>query len=144
MGEAFLIWHYCGKSFIDGCRLSKSQGSGGYMPTLHEIGNAGEGYVVEHLKGRGYTIDTGDTHTSGLADIEAHDKKGKMLIKVKSAVTDVPADLSAEEQRQVKSRAAKMGAVAWQAKVVLNTNLDLIGDIRWEQSGLDRISSSFH
>jgi hypothetical protein len=105
----------------------------GYMPTPHEIGNAGEGYVVEHLKGRIYTIDTWDTHTSGLADIEAHDNKGRMLVLVKSAVNDVPSDLSAEEQRHLKSRAAKRGAVAWQAKVVLNTNLDLIGDIRWKQ-----------
>jgi Holliday junction resolvase-like predicted endonuclease len=103
------------------------------MPTPYEIGNAGEGYVVDHLKGRGYTIDKWDTHASGSADIEAHDEKHKIFVQVKSAITDEPSNLSAKEQRNITSRATKIGAIAWEAKVILNTNLDLIGDIRWRQ-----------
>ncbi|MGB7993272.1 hypothetical protein [Methanoregula sp.] len=103
------------------------------MPTPKEIGNAGEGYVVEHLKGRGYTIDKSDTHASGLATIEAHEEKSKMLVLVKSAITDEPSNLSAKEQREITSRAKRIGAVAREAKVILNTNLDIIGDIRWRE-----------
>ena len=55
------------------------------MPTPKEIGNAGEGYVVEHLKGRGYTIDKSDMDASGLAP-SAHEEKSKMLVLVKSAI----------------------------------------------------------
>jgi Holliday junction resolvase-like predicted endonuclease len=103
------------------------------MPTPKEIGTAGEGYVVEHLKGKGYTIDKRDTHASGLADIEAHREKQKMLVLVKSAITDEPSNLSAKEQRDITSRAKTRGAVAWEAKVILNANLDIIGDIRWRE-----------
>jgi hypothetical protein len=100
------------------------------MPTPHEIGKAGEGYTVEFFKGKGFIIDKRDTHTLGTANIEAHNKEGKILVQVISAITDEPSDLSAKDQRNVKLRATRMGAVAWEAKVILNTNLDIIGDIR--------------
>jgi len=103
------------------------------MPTPHEIGNAGEGYTVEFLKGKGCIIDKWDTHTIGVANIEAHTEKNKILVKVISAIADEPSDISPKEQRDVTSRAKRMKAVAWEAKVILNTNLDIIGDIRWRK-----------
>ena len=103
------------------------------MPTLHEIGKAGEGYTVELFKGKGFTIDKLDTHTMGTANIEAHSKEGKILVQVISAVTDEPSDLSAKDQRNITLKATRIGAVAWEAKVILNSNLDLIGDIRLRQ-----------
>ena len=103
------------------------------MSTQQEIGKAGEGYTVEFFKGKGFTIDKLDTHTMGTANIEAHNKEGKILVQVISAITDEPSDLSAKDQRNVKLRATRIGAVAWEAKVILNSNLDLIGDIRLRQ-----------
>jgi hypothetical protein len=103
------------------------------MPTPHEIEKAGEGYTVEFFKGKGFTIDKWDTHTLGSANIEAHNKEGKILVQVTSAITDEPSNLSAKDQRNVKLRATRIGAVAWEAKVILNSNLDLIGDIRLRQ-----------
>jgi hypothetical protein len=103
------------------------------MPTPYEIGRAGEGYAVDDLKRKGFTIDKWDTHASGLGTIEAHEVGEKMLVLVKSALSDEPSDISAKEQRDIQSHAAKTGAVAWEAKVIVNTNLDLIGDIRWRQ-----------
>jgi len=100
------------------------------MPTPHEIKKAGEGYTVEFFKGKGFTIDKWDTHTLGSANIEAHSKEGKILVQVISAVTDEPSDLSAKDQRNITSRAKRIGAVAWEAKVIVNPNLDIIGDIR--------------
>ena len=69
----------------------------------------------------------------GSANIEAHNKEGKILVQVLSAVTDEPSDLSAKDQRNIKSRATRIGAIAWEAKVIVNTNLDIIGDIRLRQ-----------
>jgi len=103
------------------------------MPTPHEIGKAGEGYVVEWFKEKGYTIDKWDTHTLGSANIEAHNREGKILVQVIPAISDEPSDLSAKDQRNVKALATRIGAVAWEAKVIINTNLDLIGDIRLRQ-----------
>jgi hypothetical protein len=103
------------------------------MSTQQEIGKAGEGYTVELFKGKGFTIDKLDTHTMGTANIEAHSKEGKILVQVTSAITDEPSNLSAKDQRNVKARATRIGAIAWEAKVILNSNLDLIGDIRLRQ-----------
>ena len=103
------------------------------MPTSHEIAKAGEGYTVEFFKGKGYTIDKWDTHTQGTANIEAHNKEGKILVQVISAITDEPSDLSAKDQRNITLRATRIGAVAWEAKVIVNANLDIIGYIRLRQ-----------
>ena len=100
------------------------------MPTSHETAKAGEGYTVEFFKGKGFTIDKWDTHTLGTANIEAHNKESKIRVQVISAITDEPSDLSAKDQRKVTARAKRIGAVAWEAKVILNPNLDIIGDIR--------------
>jgi hypothetical protein len=102
------------------------------MPTheSHEIAKAGEGYTVEYFKGKGFTIDKWDTHTLGTANIEAHNHEGKILVQVIAAITNEPANLSAKDQRNVLARAKRIGAVAWEAKVILTTNLDLSGDIR--------------
>jgi hypothetical protein len=100
------------------------------MPTPHEIQKAGEGYTVEFFKGKGFTIDKWDTHTLGTANIEAHNNEGKILVQVISAITNEPSDLSAKDQRNIKLRATRTGAIAWEANVILNTNLDIIGDIR--------------
>jgi hypothetical protein len=100
------------------------------MPTPHEIKKAGEGYTVEYFKGKGFTIDKWDSHSTGTANIEAHNKEGKIRVQVISAVTDEPSDISAKDQRNMIERAKKVGAVAWEAKVIVNENLDIIGDIR--------------
>ena len=100
------------------------------MPTPHEIKKAGEGYTVEFFKGKGFTIDKWDSHALGTANIEAHNKESKIRVQVISAITDEPSDISAKDERDIKERAKKVGAIAWEAKVILNTNLDIIGDIR--------------
>jgi hypothetical protein len=100
------------------------------MPTPHEIKKAGEGYTVEYFKGKGFIIDKWDSHALGTANIEAHNKEGKIRVQVLSAITDEPSDMSAKDQRDMIERAKKVGAAAWEAKVIVNTNLDIIGDIR--------------
>jgi len=100
------------------------------MPSPHEIEKAGEGYTVEFFKGKVFTIDKWDSHSLGTANIEAHNKEGKIRVQVLSAIADEPSDISAKDERNMKERAKKVDAVAWEAKVIMNTNLDIIGDIR--------------
>ncbi|HEY4674472.1 MAG TPA: hypothetical protein VIH48_00285 [Candidatus Bathyarchaeia archaeon] len=104
------------------------------MPTEVEIGHAGEQVVVEWLRGKGYTIDRWDTQSSGSTDIEAHRATAHLLVQVKSSVhPNEPANLSSEEERNIKSRAARIGAVAWEARVKLDSSLNLMGDIMWRK-----------
>jgi Holliday junction resolvase-like predicted endonuclease len=106
------------------------------MPTSTEveIGQAGEKIVVEWLKGKGYTIDVWDTQAPGSTDIEAHGTSAHLLVQVKSSVhPNEPASLSSDEERNIKSRATRIGAIAWEARVKLDSNLNLMGDIMWRE-----------
>lgn len=104
------------------------------MPTEVEIGQAGEHIVVQWLRDRGYSIDNWDTRAPGSTDIEAHHSTAKILVQVKSAVhPNEPSTLSSDEERNIKSRATRIGAIAYEARVQLNSNLQLIGEIKWRK-----------
>lgn len=103
------------------------------MPTSTEIGTAGESAAVAALKGKGWTISRWDTKAPGSTDIEAVSGNSKLLVQVKAAVhPQAPASLSNEEERNIKSRAAKIGASAYEAKVTLNADLTLLNS-EWRQ-----------
>ena len=106
------------------------------MPTEVEIGQAGEKIVVEWLKGKSYIIDRWDTQAPGSTDIEAHHTSAHLLVQVKSSVhPNEPASLSTEEERNIKSRATRIGAVAWEARLKLDSSLNLMGNIMWRELG---------
>jgi len=122
------------------------------MPTSFEIGQAGERIVATWLRYRGYTHVKVDTRLPGSTDIDAHrvplmnylfpklfenpKNKERMLVQVKSAVyPHDPGSLSSDEERNITSRAAKIGAQAWEARVELNSNLERVGEIRWRKLG---------
>jgi hypothetical protein len=125
------------------------------MFTSFEIGQAGERIVAEWLHYRGYTRIKVDTRLPGSTDIDAQHvplmnslfpqlfvnqkNKARMFIQVKSAVyPNNPESLSSDEKRNITSRATKMGARAWEARVRLNSNLKLIGEIRWRELGVNK------
>lgn len=103
------------------------------MPTAFDIGQAGERIVVQWLeKEKSYAIKTWDTQSPGSTDIEAEHRDAHILVQVKSAMyPNEPPFLSSDEQRNIKSRATKIGAVAWEARAQLNASLQLIGEIQW-------------
>lgn len=104
------------------------------VPTEVEIGQAGERIVVQWLRSKGYTIDNWDTQAPGSTDIEAHHSTAKILVQVKSAVNpNEPSSLSSDEERNIKSRATRINAVAWEARVQLDSSLELNGDIMWRK-----------
>lgn len=114
------------------------------MATPFEIGQAGEGIVVQWLKEAGYTMKRWDTASSGSTDIEAENSSGHiLLVQVKSAVhPNEPPSLSSDEERKIKSRATKIGAEDWEARGQLSAGLELIGEIRWRKLSQAREKTS--
>lgn len=103
------------------------------MPTGVEIGGAGERIVDAALAAMGYHTNL-NTRQPGSTDIEAAGSQVSLLVQVKTAVAPaVPSDMSSDEVRNIKARAAKLAYQAWQAKVSVDGNLKLVGEIVWKR-----------
>lgn len=103
------------------------------MSGPQDVGSAGEKAVVDELKSKGWIILRWDTNLPGSTDIEAQSGSKKILVQVKSAIApNEPPVLSPQEESNIKSRATRIGAEAWEAKVWLNSNLTLI-KIDWRK-----------
>jgi len=103
------------------------------MPNAFDIGLAGEQATVNRLKQKDFKITTWNTSSPGSTDIEAQSSSKRLLVQVKSAI--LPNDsisLSSDEERNIKSRAARIGAEAWETKVWLDNSLNLI-DMKWRK-----------
>lgn len=103
------------------------------LNTPAAIGAAGETIVGRELEVKGYAAKV-NTALPGSTDIEATAPKSKLLVQVKAAeAPDIPADMTPDEVRNIKARAAKIGATAYQAKVAVNTNLKQVDPIDWKK-----------
>jgi len=103
------------------------------MPDSQDVGRAGERAAVDKLKSLGWTITRWDTSSPGSTDIEAQSGSKRILVQVKSAVPpNEPPLLSAQEEANIKSRATRIGAEAWEAKVWLDNYLNPIR-IEWRK-----------
>lgn len=101
------------------------------MANSQDVGHAGEKAAVEQLKSIGWTVTRWDTSLPGSTDIEAQAGSKRILVQVKSAVPpNEPPILSPQEEANIKSRAARIGAETWEAKVWLDNSLNLIR-IEW-------------
>ena len=104
------------------------------MRTQVEIGRAGEAAVVSKISANGYTVTKWDTKAPGSTDIEAVGGAMKLLIQVKTSVAPgVPDSLSSDELRDIKSRATKIGALAYEANVTLREADLAVADIAWRK-----------
>jgi hypothetical protein len=98
-----------------------------------EIGNIGERHVEAVLVKDGWTCNR-NTQLPGSTDIEAVKAGRKILVQVKTAVNPAqPADLSEEETRNIKTRAARTNSEAWLAKATITPAGLLMKDIGWRQ-----------
>jgi len=103
------------------------------MATQVEIGQAGEQIVNQWLRSNGYSTNL-DTRLPGSTDIEAKSTNTSLLVQVKSSVQpSQPASLSADEERNIKSRATKLRYEAWEARVQLDARLQLVGQVIWRK-----------
>lgn len=85
-----------------------------------DIGRAGEEVVKGLLVSKGWKITSHDTKGPGSTDLEAKAGGAQILVQVKTAVPPSnPSSLSSEEERNIKSRATRIGAGAYEARVWL-------------------------
>jgi hypothetical protein len=104
------------------------------MSTPLQVGQAGEAVVVEWLKSKGYKILVWDTRSPGSSDIEAQHSSAHILVQVKSAILpNQPPSFSGDEEGNIKSRATKIGAEAYEARVQLDTSLKPVAEIKWRK-----------
>jgi len=103
------------------------------MATQAEVGRAGEHAAARVLGDKGYQTNI-DTKAPGSTDIEARGTNVSLLVQVKTAMTPgLPAGISEDEERNIKSRAARLGWEAWEAKVQVDSRLALVGQITWRK-----------
>jgi len=99
-----------------------------------DIGRAGEAVVVSYLKAKGYRITSWDTRGPGATDIEATGTQATLLVQVKTAVRPAqPSLLSSHELQALRSRAARNGAQAWEARVTLDRSLRPVCQPAWRK-----------
>jgi hypothetical protein len=107
--------------------------------TASDVARVGEGIALRDLLLKGFTIQKWNTpeELPASSDIEAIEPVTKklVLIRVKSAVEpNIPESLSSDLEGELKLRATKAGAEAWEAKVQLDTSLKQ-GKVSWRQLG---------
>lgn len=101
------------------------------MANPPEIDSIGERIAASALVGMGYQTNV-DARQPGSTEIEAIQNDRKLLVQVKTAVVpDTPSQLSSEEERNIKSRATKLGCEPYEAKVQLDDWFRLVGKIEW-------------
>ncbi len=101
-----------------------------------DIGEKGEKIVVEYLKKvKGYSDVKLNTQGAGATDIEAVGTKTCLLVQVKAAAVqpNVPSHLTNDEETRIKSRASNIAAEAWEARVILTSQLEFAGPILWRK-----------
>jgi Holliday junction resolvase len=95
---------------------------------------AGERSVVTWLENKGFMIVKWDAESLGSKNIEAKSGSQRLLIQVKSSVQQEDSTpMTSAQKEDIESRAAKIGAEAWEARVQLASNLQLVGKIKWKK-----------
>lgn len=90
-------------------------------------------YVVGWLESIRFEIVDWDEDDPEALDIEAEHSEAHVIVGVKTAVEpEQPEDLSANEVRDLLSKASEKKATAWEAKVQLDSNRVLKGEISWK------------
>ncbi len=102
--------------------------------TSSEIGGAGERIVVDWLRAQGYSGNW-DTRAPGSTDIEAWGPAHPhLLIQVKTGLYPNDADnMSPTEEQNIRARAARVNAQPYEAKVQVDAQLRLMGEVNWRR-----------
>lgn len=108
------------------------EGKGQQMSlTSAEIGNFGERHATAWLQSKGYQCYR-NTQQPGSTDIEARGTSKSLLVQVKTGLFPSSApSLASDEQRNISSRATRLGYEAWLAQAQINAMGSLMGEIKW-------------
>lgn len=102
-----------------------------------DIGKAGEMIVENWLRTHNWRNIIRNTQQPGGTDIQADGgTSGNILVQVKTALTpNQPSEISELEKSAITSRATRLNRIAYSAYVVIDSNKNLIGEIRWRKLG---------
>lgn len=96
-----------------------------------DIGQAGEGIVADYLRNKGYSVEQ-NTRLPGSSDIEARGNPTSLLVQVKTSLhPNDPPFLGNDEVGNIRSRATRLGWEAWSARLQVNHQGYLVGEILW-------------
>lgn len=96
-----------------------------------DIGQAGEKIVADYLRQKGYSVEQ-NTRLPGSGDIEARGNQASLLVQVKTSIhPNDPPFLCNDEMGNIRSRATRLGWEAWSARLRVNRQGDLVGEILW-------------
>lgn len=96
-----------------------------------DVGQIGENIVASWLRQSGYAV-VQNTKLPGATDIEAVSGNKKYLVQVKTSVyPSQPSYMTSNEIARIKSRATRIGYVATIARLIVNSQGNLLGQIEW-------------
>lgn len=106
------------------------------MVDAKEIGKKAALEVVDHLEDQGWKIQDWDPKEPHAKDIIATSNKGKMMVHVQSSMEpNNPPHMTQPEIENMKERAKNRKAEAYEARVKLDGDLKVVGDIGWNRVG---------
>lgn len=103
-----------------------------------EADEVAEEHVVAALRKLHFAIMRQRTAAAGSAILEAWTHSQHIFVRVNAAVAPAePAELSPDEKRELRQRAARTDGEAWEARVVVGPDRELLGLEWWplERSG---------
>ncbi len=99
-----------------------------------KITKMAESEVVNQLKRKGWNIQNWDPQAEGSKDIVASSANKRIYVQVQSSLApNNPPDLTPPEMETMAARARKDGAECYQARVMLDQDLNRVGDIGWKK-----------
>ena len=90
-----------------------------------------EASVVAGLRKLGFTIIPPGARNSGAVLIEAWKARQRVVVRVNPTVSpSKPQPLTIEDEKELRRRAKRTGGQAWEARVVLGADLELV-QLEW-------------
>jgi len=102
--------------------------------TPDDFRRTGLKYAVDWLQRSGYVLTHGPVPPSGPPEIEADHPSVRILVRVSiSMAPDLPPELKKDEVDGLKTRAAGMGRRPYAARVLMDSDGHLLGDVHWQR-----------
>jgi signal recognition particle subunit SEC65 len=96
-----------------------------------EVEEVAEARVIDALRKLGFTIVQPGARNTGAKVIEAWKARQRVVVHVNTTVSPAaPCSLTLEEEQALRRRATKTGGHAWEVRVLLGSDLELV-QLEW-------------
>lgn len=97
-----------------------------------DVGEMAETCVVAGLRKLGFTIVPPGARGPGATILEAWKARQRIVVRVNATVSpEKPRSLTFEEEQDLRRRAKRTGGQAWEARVLLGSDLEL-AQLEWQ------------